>query len=183
MRQCLLVFDNVKSTTVRSGSSSHTSEAAHLTSFLPHSKLCSVILPTTESDTAGALAPLNAIALHELTPDAALRMLENRLTRSLLHVERLRAMDLLRRLSYLPLAIVQAAAHMEATRATVQQYHTQLAEHQDAALEYINDSPRGELRASCIGDTVAATLSLSISQVRHRSAVAADYLFLAACVD
>jgi DNA polymerase III delta prime subunit len=181
-RKCLLIYDNVEGTALRPSGSS-TREAGDLADFLPLSKLCSVIFTTTESDTAEALVPQNVIALHELTPDTALRMLRNRLTTPLSDTEQQDAMHLLSELSYLPLAVVQAAACMNASHMTAQQYRAQLAEHKEAALEFSDDPPEGELRESGLRDTVAATLSLSMSQVRHSNVVAADYLFLAACVD
>jgi DNA polymerase III delta prime subunit len=182
-RQCLLVFDNVEDITVRPSGSSSTSEAADLSAVLPHSKLCSVIFTTTESEIAEALAPRNVTALQELTLDAALRMLQNRLTSPLSDVEQQKAVHLLRELSYLPLAVVQMAACINASGITVQQYQAQLDEHKRAASEYNDDSSNGELRESASRDIVAATLSLSMRQVRCSNAVAADYLFLAACVD
>jgi tetratricopeptide (TPR) repeat protein len=183
-QQCLLIFDNVEGTTVRPTSSgSSAREAAGLAEFLPHSKLCSVIFTTTESNIAEVSALENIIALHELTPDTALKMLRNRLKTPLSNAEQQEAMHLLRELSYLPLAVAQAAACMNNSSMTVQQYRTQLAEHQQAALEYSNDPSEDKLQESSLRETVAATLSLSISHVRQSSAVAADCLFLAACVD
>jgi tetratricopeptide (TPR) repeat protein len=182
VRQCLLIYDNVEGTTLRPSGSS-TTQAADLADFLPHSKLCSVIFTTTESYTAGTLAPQNVTALHELTPDAALRMLQTRLTTPLSNAEQQEAMHLLRELSYLPLAIAQAAACVNASSMTVQQYQAQLHEHKEAALKYSGDSSESEQRESGLRKTVAATLSLSMSQVRHSNAVAADYLLVAACVD
>jgi tetratricopeptide (TPR) repeat protein len=181
-QQCLLIYDNVEGTTLQPSGSS-TTQAADLADFLPHSKLCSVILTTTESYTAEALAPQNVTALHELTPDSALRMLQNRLTTPLSNAEQQDAMHLLEELSYLPLAIVQAAACVDASNMTVQQYQAQLDEHKGAALKYSDDSSEGEQRESGLRKTVAATLSLSMGQVRYNNAVAADYLFVAACVD
>jgi tetratricopeptide (TPR) repeat protein len=181
-RKCLLIYDNVEGTALRPSGLS-TREAAVLADFLPLSKLCSIIFTTTESDTAEALVPQNVIALHELTPDTALRMLQNRLTTPLSDAEQQDAMHLLSELSYLPLAVVQAAACMNASYMTAQQYRAQLAEHKEAALEFSDDPPEGELRGSSLRDTVAATLSLSMSQVHRSNAVAADYLFLAACID
>ncbi|OSS50032.1 hypothetical protein B5807_05248 [Epicoccum nigrum] len=182
VRQCLLVYDNVRSSTLRANDSS-AREATDLTDFLPRSKLCSVIFTTTESNTAKALVSQDVIVLRELTPDTALRMLQNCLTTPLPNAEQQEAMHLLRELSYLPLAVVQAAACINASNMTVQQYRAQLAEHKEAALEYSDDPSKGELRESGLRTTVAATLSLSMSQVRHSNAVAVDYLFLAACVD
>jgi hypothetical protein len=181
-RQCLLIYDNIGGTTLLPSGSS-TTQAADLVNFLPHSKLCSVIFTTTESNIAEALAPQNVTTLHELTPDSALRMLQNRLTTPLSNAEQQDAMHLLRELLYLPLAIVQAAACMNAGGITVQQYQAQLVGHKEAALKYSDDPSKGEQRELGLRNTVAATLSLSMSQVRYSNAVAADYLFLAACVD
>jgi hypothetical protein len=123
IQQCLLIFDNVKGTTVRpTGSSSSAGEAVGLADLLPHSKLCSVIFILTESNIAKVSALENIIALHELTLDTALRMLRNCLTTPLLNAKQQRAMRLLRELLYLPLAVAQAAACINASSMTVQQY-------------------------------------------------------------
>jgi hypothetical protein len=105
-RQCLLIFDNVEDANVRRSGSSSPNEFALLADFLPQSKLCSIIFTTTGSKTAEALALRNVTSLHQLTLTAALKMLQNRLARPLLHTEQQEAMHLLGRLSYLPLAIV-----------------------------------------------------------------------------
>jgi hypothetical protein len=181
-RQCLLIYDNVEGTSLRPSGLS-TTQAADWADFLPHSKLCSVIFTTTENDTAEALAPQNVMALHELTPDTALSMLQNRLTTPPSNAKQQDTMHLLEELSYLPLAIVQAAAHMNASSLTVQQYQAQLDQHKEAALEHSDALFEGEQQESRLRKTVAATLSLSMSQVRHSNPVAAEYLFVAACVD
>jgi hypothetical protein len=181
-RQCLLIYNNIEGTTLQPSGSS-TTQAADLADFLPHSKLCSVIFTTTESNTAEALAPQNVTVLHELTLDTALRMLQNRLTTPLLNNEWQEAMHLLEELLYLPLAIVQAAACINASGMTVQQYQAQLDEHKEAVSKCNDDLSEGEQRESSLSNTVAVTLSLSMSQDLLNNAVAADYLFVAACVD
>jgi hypothetical protein len=120
-RQCLLIFDNAEDTILRSSGSS-AAEAADLAGCVPQSKLCSAIFTTTNSHTAQALAPQNIIALQDLTADPALRMRQNHLMTPLLDAEQHEAKDLLRELLYLPLAVVQAAACMNATSMTVQEY-------------------------------------------------------------
>ncbi|KAI0568476.1 CDC6 Cdc6-related protein AAA superfamily ATPase, partial [Pyrenophora tritici-repentis] len=97
-RHCLLIFDNTEHITLRSSGSS-TTEAADLANCLPQSKLCSVIFTTTNTNTAQALAPQNIISLRELTLDAALKMLQVRLARSLANTEQQEAEHLLRALS------------------------------------------------------------------------------------
>ncbi|KAF1975554.1 hypothetical protein BU23DRAFT_588524 [Bimuria novae-zelandiae CBS 107.79] len=181
-RHCLLIFDNAEDIAVRSGGSS-TTEAADFADCLPQSKLCSVIFTTTNSDTARALASRNVIELRELTLDTAQRMLQSRLVRTLSNIEQQEAELLLRELSYLPLAIVQAAACINASGMTVHKYRAQLDEHKEAATEHSSDSSEDKLRSSGIKEPVAATLFLSIEQIGRENALAADYLFLAACID
>jgi tetratricopeptide (TPR) repeat protein len=181
-RQCLLIFDNTEHTTLRSGGS-FTTEAADLADYVPQSKLCSVIFTTTNTDTAQALACWNIIALRELTLDAALRMLQVRLARPLANTERQEAEHMLRELSYLPLAVVQAAACINASRITVQEYRLRLDEHIGFITELSSDSSENELQVPSVKDPVAASLSLSIDQISCDNAFATDSLFLAACVD
>jgi tetratricopeptide (TPR) repeat protein len=181
-RRCLLIFDNAEHTTLRS-SGSFTTEAVDLATCLPQSKLCSVIFTTTNSDTAQALALQNVIALQELTLDAALRMLQVRLTRPLANTEQQEAERLLRELSCLPLAVMQAAACMKASGITAREYRLQLDEHRELAIKHSGDSSEGRIQESGVVDPVAATLFLSIDQISLDHAFAVDCLFLAACVD
>ncbi|KAJ8105580.1 hypothetical protein OPT61_g10088 [Boeremia exigua] len=180
-RQCLLILNNIESTTVGPKSSS-AGEADDLAGVLPHSKHCSVIFTTTESDLAETLAPRNVTVLHELTPKAALSMLQNRLKTPLSTIEQQEAMHLLRRLLYLPLAVVHAAVCMNASGMTLQQYQTQLDEHR-ATLKDSEDPSEDELRESELRNTVAATVSLSISKVGLSNAVAERCLCIAVCLD
>jgi hypothetical protein len=157
----LLIFDNTEDTILQIGGSS-TAEAVHLADCLPQSKLCSVIFTTTDSDTAQELASQNVIALHKLTPDTALRMLQNRLARPLSNTEEQEAEYLLRELLYLPLAVTQAAACMDASGMTLQEYRSQLKKHTKLALEYSSNLSKDKLQGSSEEDPVATTLFLSI---------------------
>ena len=181
-RQCLLIFDNTEDITLRSGGSSIT-ESADLVDYLPQSKLCSIIFTTTDTDTAQTLASRNITALRELTPDAALRMLQVCLARSFANTEQQEAEHLLRELSCLPLAVIQPAACMRASRMTVQEYRSRLDKHKEIAMENSGNSSEGILRDFGVKDCVATALFLSIDQISHDHAFAVDCLFLAACVD
>ncbi|KAG9197006.1 hypothetical protein G6514_002694, partial [Epicoccum nigrum] len=181
-RHCLLVLDNVESTILQASGSS-TARAADLADFLPHSKLCSAILTTTNSDLAQALAPQNIIALQDLTAEPALRMFQNHLMRLLSDAEQHEARWLLQELSHLPLAVVQAAACINASSMTVQEYRARLFKHRELSLRYNSDLPEDNVRSSGMVDPVATTLSVSMDQITRDAASAADYLCLAACVD
>jgi hypothetical protein len=178
----LLIFDNVEDTTLRSSSSSAT-EAANLNECPPQLKLCSAIFTTTNSDTAWALALQNVIALQDLTADPALIMLQNYLIRLLSDAKQHKAKDLLRELLYLPIAVVQAAACMNVSSITLQEYQAQLDEHKEVALRYNSNPPEDKAQSSGVINPIATTLSVSMDQITHINASAADYLSLAACVD
>ncbi|KAI0569101.1 CDC6 Cdc6-related protein AAA superfamily ATPase, partial [Pyrenophora tritici-repentis] len=181
-RRCLLIFDNTEHTTLQSSGSSST-EVADLADCLPHSKLCSVIFTTTNSDTAQALASHNIVALRELTLDAALKMLQVRLAKPLANPEQQEAEHLLKELSYLPLAVMLAAACIKASSMTVQEYRSRLDEQKELAIEYGGNSFEGRLQDSGVKAPVAATIFLSIEQIRWDNKFVADCLFLIACVD
>jgi tetratricopeptide (TPR) repeat protein len=181
-RQCLLVFDDAEDATLRSGGSS-TTEPADLAEYLPKSRLCSAIFTTTNSDTAQALAQQNVIALQELTQGTALRMLQSLLVTLLSKTEQQEAEHMLKELLYLPLAVAQAAACMNASGMTVQEYRSQLDEHKELALKHSGNTSAGKLLGYGIRDPVASTLFLSMGQVSRGNVFAVDCLFLAACVD
>jgi tetratricopeptide (TPR) repeat protein len=181
-RQCLLIFDNVEDIIVRPSSSSKP-EGAQVVDYLPQSVLCSVVFTTTNSNIAETLAPQNVTVLQELLPETAQRMLQNRLSRPLSNTEQQVSNVLLKKLLYLPIAVEQAAACMDASSITVQEYQAQLDEYREVALESNSDSPQGKLLGSGTEDAVAATLFVSIGQVHRTNAVAAECLFFAACVE
>jgi tetratricopeptide (TPR) repeat protein len=72
---------------------------------------------------------------------------------------------------------------MNAGGMTVQGYRLQLNEQKVLALGHSGDSSEGTILGSDVRDPVAATLFLSVNQVRRNNALAADYLFFAACVE
>ncbi|KAF2993734.1 hypothetical protein E8E13_000107 [Curvularia kusanoi] len=175
-QQCLIVFDNADSTFAGLSSSSWRVPAPDFAIFLPRSKLCSIIFTTTESSiVARTLAAGNIVWLHELRPNEALDMLQNCLSMSIPQHEHQDAMALLEELSYLPMAITQASACMNAVGMTVQQYREQLAEHLKAAHRDNGGSSQGR-------NPVAATTSLSLCRMRCSNALAEKLLFFAACV-
>jgi hypothetical protein len=75
-------------------------ETVNLADYVPRSHLCLVIFTTTSNNTTRTLNPQCVIALQELEPDAAQRMLQNHLARPLSRTEQQEAEYLLRELSY-----------------------------------------------------------------------------------
>jgi tetratricopeptide (TPR) repeat protein len=181
-RRCLLIFDNAEDVTLQPSGLS-TAEAADLTDYLPSSRMCSVIFTTTSGNTSGTLALNCLIQLRELAPDTAQEMLQNHLAKVLSSAEQQEAEHLLRELSYLPLAVTQAAACIKTSGMTLQEYRLRLDEYTDVAPANSGNSSESQPQNFGGRDPVANTLFLSIDQISGGSSFAADCLFLAACLD
>jgi hypothetical protein len=103
-------------------------------------------------------------------------MLQRCLSRPIFNIEPQETEHLLTKPSYLPLTVVRAAAGMNASCMTVQEYRSQLDKHS-------GDLSEGELRGSGVKDPIATMLFLFIDQISCNNAFATDYLLLTAYVD
>jgi tetratricopeptide (TPR) repeat protein len=178
----LLVFDNADDINLWSSGLSK-ARAANLVDYLPQSKTGSIIFTTTNNDIAKKLPLQNIIELGEMTPDMAQRMLENYLNTPVSGSEQQESKLLLQELSYLPLAIVQAAAYINTRNITLESYRSQLLEQKEKAVECSSEVLEGKLREHDAKGPVATTLLIAMDQIRRTTPLAADYLLFVACVD
>lgn len=192
----LLIFDNVDNVSLQSTGLS-TPRSSNLIDYLPQSELGSIVLTTTNSDIVKTLGVQRIVELRDMTPISAQRMLENFLTTPGPDSEEIEMKLLLEELSYLPLAIVQAAAYININNITFKDYRTLLAEQNRVVLELSDDLSDDELQDCEIQNPVTITLLVSLNQIRHDNvlvasklgltadhlALAAGNLALAACVD
>jgi hypothetical protein len=157
---------------------------ASLIDYLPQSELGSIIFTTTDSNTAETLAPQNIIELLEMTQHAAQRMLEKYLNDPALTNEQHEEKLLLKELSYLPLAIVQAAAYINVNKKTIKDYLSLLAEQKTKeVIELCVEGSEDTLRHGRTHNPVATTWLISLEQIRRDDPSAADHLFFLACID
>lgn len=180
--QSLLIFDNADNADSMFAES-HTRQGANLMEYLPQSEFCSILFTTAYSDQARVLACQEIIELQEMEQDMAQSMLERYLSTPLSRNQQSQAKLLLQELSHLPLAIVQAAAYINNTHITLQEYRIRLAKQRRTDLESYSEVLEDKLEDSDREGPVVTTLHLSINQIRHDSPLAASYLFLAACVN
>lgn len=180
--QSLLVFDNADSINPSSNRTSVGRDAS-LVDYLPQSKHCSILLTTINGDAARTLASHEIIELQEMEPETAQSMLEQYLDSPVSKSEQQHAKLLLQELSHLPLAIVQAAAYINVRNITLQDYRIQLSTQHQEEVESISNALDNKLQEHDKDSSIATTLHLSIEQIRHDNPLAAEYLFLAACVD
>jgi hypothetical protein len=180
--QWLLVFDNLDDMNLRSTGLS-TLESANLINYLPQSKLGSIIFTTASSDIAKKLTVQDIIKLHKMTAASAEELFEKYLLNPVPLGKKQEMNLLLKDLSYLPLAIVQAAAYINVTNTTFRDYRTQLLTYEEEAFKSSSELSNSKLQDARTKKSVTTTLLISLDQIRHNHSLAARYLFLMACVD
>ncbi|CAI6226601.1 unnamed protein product [Periconia digitata] len=180
--QSLLIFDNADSVILGSTGMSIERNIT-LIDYLPRSDLCFILFTTTSRDAAKRLTSQETIEIRKMEHVTAQIMLEQYLNTPMAKTEKLEAKRLLKNLSHLPLAIVQAAAFINTRNITLHDYQSQLAKQQQRTLKFSSAVPEDTLQQYDIESPVAMTLHLSINQIRRESPLAARYLFLAACVN
>ncbi|KAI0388617.1 hypothetical protein F5Y17DRAFT_191065, partial [Xylariaceae sp. FL0594] len=155
-----------------------------LNGYIPQSELGTIIFTTADSNTAETLASPDIVELQEMTPRAAQRMLEKHLDNPALANEQAETTILLKELSYLPLAIVQAAAYLSINKKTTMKEYLELLYEQKKEVMELSDEESGvQLQHRNISYPVAATCLASFKQVRDNDPLATDCLFFTACID
>ncbi len=90
---------------------------------------------------------------------------------------------LLEKLSYLPLAITQAAAYIEHNKISISSYLDLLSEQKRKTTNPSDGQSEQQLQPHAADRAVAMTTLISLQGVSREDPVAADCLFFMACVD
>jgi hypothetical protein len=180
--QWLLIFDNIQDVDLLPAEHS-TGGPMELGKYLPNCELGSILFTSTNKLAARMLAARDLIELEEMTPDTGEQMLQKHMINHQLLLEKDEMQSLLKELSYLPLAIVQAAAYINVSNMTLKEYRSRLRKQEEEAFKLgsyqsVDTTPGGEFRSAVI-----STLLVSLERIRQDSPLSADYLFSIACVD
>ena len=109
------------------------------------------------------------------------------LSKSLIDQELLQNHDdiikLLQKLTFLPLAIVQAAAYINENGTTLADYLLLLEDQEQIVIELLSEEFEDEGRYRDTKNPVATTWLVSFEQIRRRDPLAADFLSFTSCVD
>jgi hypothetical protein len=92
------------------------------------------------------------------------------------------AKALLAQLTYLPLAIAQAAAYINENGKTFAEYLS-LLEDQDEVIGFLSEEFEDDGRYCNIKNPVATTWLISFEQIRRHDPLAAEFLSFIACID
>ena len=180
----LLVFDNADDIDMWITKLGSEPGSNRLIDYLPRSTQGCIIFTTRDRKTAVKLAHQNVIEVPEMDEDMAIQLLEKRLVNPDLIVKnKPDTKALLKELTYLPLAIVQAAAYINENRIEFADYLSLLADQEEDVIALLGEEFEDDGRYRNVKNPVATTWLISFEQIRQRDALAADYLSFMCCID
>ncbi|KAH8587674.1 hypothetical protein B0O99DRAFT_694230 [Bisporella sp. PMI_857] len=181
--QWFLIFDNADNIDMWIGKTTFEQESDRLIEYLPRSEHGLIIFTTRDWKAAVKLAQKNIIEVPEMDEDTAICLLQKCLVDPDLVNNRTDTNVLLKELTYLPLAIVQATAYINENKIQIAEYLSLLADQEEQVIELLSEDFEDDRRYHNVKNPVATTWLISFEQIRHHDLLAADYLSFIACID
>jgi tetratricopeptide (TPR) repeat protein len=154
-----------------------------LIDYLPRSKHGVVLFTTRDRRLAVKLAQQTVIEVPAMGEDTAAQLLEQCLIDPKLIDNRHDTNALLSQLTYLPLAIVQAAAYINENCISIADYLSLLEDQEEEVIDLLSEEFEDDGRYRDLKNPVATTWIISFEQIRQRDALAAEYLSFMACIE
>jgi tetratricopeptide (TPR) repeat protein len=182
INQWLMIIDNADDPKVLKRGTADDPGSAQLRDYLPYNKRGKILFTTRSRKAAGDLTQSNVLELNDMSKAEARQLLLRRISKPTLLNDEKAIDELLEVLTYLPLAVVQAAAFINNNDITVCDYLTMFKQTGTKAElfdEYFEDPGRyGEIES-----TVAKTWHISFDQIQKQEPLAIEYLSFIACID
>jgi len=176
----LLVVDNTDDQEVLFGASG---EVGGVTSYLLESENGLTLFTTRHREIAVSLAGSEIIEIQEMDCQEAESFLTRSLTQKDLLNDRAIATELLNELTFLPLAIAQAAAYLNAMQISIREYLSFLRSTEQDTISLLSREFRDNTRYSNSRNVVVATWLISFDQIRRSDSLAADLLSFMSCIE
>jgi folate-binding Fe-S cluster repair protein YgfZ len=179
----LLVFDNADEMDMWISGPRLEQGACGLIDYLPKSNQGCIIFTSRDRKTAVKLAQQNILEVLEMDEEMATQLLHSSLVNSDLIKNQQDTKALLDELTYLPLAIVQAAAYINENGLLLADYISLLKDQEEDVIELLSEDFEDKGRYRNIRNPVATTWLISFEQIRRRDSLAAEYLSFMSCID
>lgn len=177
----LLIFDNADDINLWLEPDGSTEES--LKDYLPKSDQGMIIFTTRSKRVAHHLASTEITEIPEMDEPKATSVLRNCLINKSLLDDTQSTKTLLQRLTYLPLAIVQAASFINENNVDLANYVRLLDGQEPDAIDLLSEDFEDEGRYKTIRNPVATTWLASFTHVERQCPLAAEYLSLMACMN
>ncbi|KAJ5970810.1 FabD/lysophospholipase-like protein [Penicillium vulpinum] len=180
----LLVFDNADDIDMWTSPLTPGAGAKRLIDYMPRNRYGAIIWTTRDRKLATEVARENVASVQQMDESGASEMMRNYLIYpSRIEKDESLLTGLLQKLTYLPLAIVQAAAYINVTGESLKNYEALLSSQDDEAIEILSEQFEDDDRYTDMENAAAKTWLISFEQIRRRSSLAFKYLGFMACVD
>ncbi|OQD99672.1 hypothetical protein PENVUL_c063G06880 [Penicillium vulpinum] len=178
--QWLLIFDNADD--IDMWTDSKNSANRGLENYLPRSDQGAIIFTTRSNTVARYLAATDIIHIPEMDEQKATHVLRNSLVDKELLRDTGSTRELLSRLTFLPLAIVQAASFINENSMAIASYVELLDGQEQSAIDLLSEDFEDKGRYKSIRNPVATTWLTSFDQIRRQNLLATNYLCFMACI-
>ncbi|OBT86412.1 hypothetical protein VE02_05291 [Pseudogymnoascus sp. 03VT05] len=175
----LLIVDNADDMEVVMGSN----EKRGIYRYLPESESGRVVFTTRSRDVALAVAGSHIIDLGEMSQEEAMVFMETSLTQGELLQDKATTVELLRELTYLPLAIAQAVAYLNQNQISVRKYLGLLQGTEQSRVSLMNREFHDRTRCEGSQNAVATTWLVSFAQIQRFDKAAASLLGFLSCIE
>jgi tetratricopeptide (TPR) repeat protein len=169
----LLIVDNADDTDLLFGSSK---ELGGIDEYLPDSESGLILFTTRHMEAAVSLSVSDVVELHEMDQQEAVSFLEKSLIRKDLLQDTAITTELLNELTYLPLAITQAAAYLNTNQLSISEYLQLLRGTEQNITSLMSREFRDSTRYKSSDNAVATTWLVSFDQIRKSDEAASDLL-------
>ncbi|KAK0508575.1 hypothetical protein JMJ35_008851 [Cladonia borealis] len=183
----LLIFDNADDIEmwIKTDGDGHGSPV--LKQYLPRSSQGRIIFTTRSRKVAVKLAQENVIGVSEMDEDIARLLLSKSLiTQDLSSSDRdtleQDALELLQQLTFLPLAIIQAAAYINENGLTFSDYLSLLKSQEQDVIDLLSEDFEDEGQYREKKNPIATTWLVSFEHIRQLDPLAAEYLSFMCCI-
>ena len=179
----LLIFDNADNLDMWVTGDGSRDTSHDLKDYLPRSSQGCLMFTTRSRKIAVKLTQGNVIEVSEMDEEEATQLLGKSLINQNLVGSGQDTVNLLKQLTFLPLAITQAAAYINENGITLSDYSLLLNDQEPNVIELLSEYFEDEGRYRDAKNPVATTWLISFEQIRRLDPLAAEYLSFMSCVD
>ncbi|KAI1767803.1 TPR-like protein [Hypoxylon sp. FL1150] len=169
----LLIIDNADNSELLFGSFD---EPGGINGYLPQSNNGLILFTTRSREVAISAAGSDVIDLHEMNLEEATTFLGKTLTNKKLSEDETMVNELLQELTYLPLAITQAAAYLNRNQMTIEKYLALLRSTEQGMVSLMSREFQDNTRYPGSQNAVATTWLVSFDEIRKSDPPAAYIL-------
>jgi hypothetical protein len=179
----LIIVDNADDEGFWSSKNKQNVGGTALAEYLPTSSMGCILITTRSRRVATYLAGKEVVELSEMGQGEAVDTLEGFLIEPGILEDTSATLNLVEKLTYLPLALVQAAAYINENTVSIQDYLDLLDDTEENVVDLLSEDFGDEGRYREAQNPVASTWLISFERIRIHHPQAADYLSSMSCIN